>query len=402
MTCEGWKEMTFRVSLLQREKEIAFRVGDTVTERDGCIKVKPAVSQVGDTRYFMNMILKGELSEKSTQDEGLLRRIENDLGILKIVDHNHIVKLFQMFNGPSTIYVIMEYTPFSIGEIISSSGALEATQARNYFIQLIKALDYLHERALVHRGISPDTILLDESKDMVKLSDFTVATVQHSRELLSDHPKDLDHSYCSPEILDTSCSYHGKKTDIWSSACLLSYMLTASTPTYNKNTTPENVQEVLSKGTDNAPELHSVMQKMLDPNWKTRMNLQDLRKSDYVDLGEGCGAFLIQRHGSVEELEKATETSLQQSFLKVGKGLESPLIDNTFSPLDGPRQKPVVTLLDTPCIGTLSPNAPPPSFELSPASSPASKTGKLLKVNILNCETDVDEEELVTSPMNGQ
>eukprot|EP01060_Flectonema_neradi_P038194 TRINITY_DN7955_c0_g3_i2.p1 TRINITY_DN7955_c0_g3~~TRINITY_DN7955_c0_g3_i2.p1 ORF type:complete len:238 (+),score=30.93 TRINITY_DN7955_c0_g3_i2:311-1024(+) len=236
---------------------------------------------------------------------------------------------------------------------------------------------------------------------MIKLSDFTSATVQHSRDLLSEHPADLDPAYSSPEILAAG-PYHGKKTDIWSAACVLSFTLTATAPSYNQDTTSDSVQKALLSGTDNGPEVTQVMQLMLDPNWKTRMNLRDLRKSEYVDIGEGCGAYLIQRHGSVEELEKATESSLQESCQRVGRGLESPLTDDTFSPLDGPRPRPVVTLLDTPTIGDLSPSAPPPLFELSPAASPASKTGKMLKVNIFSCETTLDEAELATSPMSSR
>jgi len=96
--------------------------------------------------------------------------IKNERFMLSNLDHPNIIKLFGFAvpsisenNPTSSAYQLCEYcTGGELFHIISTHGPLEEDVARNYFFQLMLALNYLHTTArVVHRDLKPENILVD-------------------------------------------------------------------------------------------------------------------------------------------------------------------------------------------------------------------------------------------------
>eukprot|EP00755_Sulcionema_specki_P023864 Sspe_Gene.79904::Locus_50228_Transcript_1_1_Confidence_1.000_Length_1829::g.79904::m.79904 len=418
MSSDGFRVVSFKVPLIQRQKQLTFRIGETVLEQEGCIKVKKAEDE-SSNKFFMKLILRQEL-ESLPCSAGVRRRINNDIGTLKLVDHKNIIKLYQVFSSDDVIYVLMEYvtTPLSL-KIADRGGRLSEGEALKYFVQLVQAITYLHNRSLAHRNLRIDNIMLDEPTDLIKICDFSTTCLQGSKELLHDHPN-VDEAFASPEMLGCD-TYHGKKTDMWSLGCILHVLLKGVAPWTSGAVAKDPSTLDLGDISDDCADL---LRRMLDIDWKTRINLQDIRghgwfaRNGVVFKDPILDATTVQRatggKATVESVEASTADEFKNALDEVERGLglridtssDSPdVVDDSFSPINKDRPRPQFTLLDTPPINELAPpwsGAPgPPEFQLSPHGSPSARTKKLLSVDVLTSGYDAATDmRFDASPMN--
>lgn len=59
-----------------------------------------------------------------------------ELEILRLLKHPRIVKLYEVIETPTDIYVVMEYTSRELFDYIVERGKLEEDEARNIFQQV--------------------------------------------------------------------------------------------------------------------------------------------------------------------------------------------------------------------------------------------------------------------------
>lgn len=97
--------------------------------------------------------------------------------------HPNIIGVHRVFEDNETAYIALELVDgHNLLEIIESkSGGLPAEQVKDILIQLLDAVQVVHEQDLLHRDISPDNILLDKAGKPV-LIDFGAAREEASRE----------------------------------------------------------------------------------------------------------------------------------------------------------------------------------------------------------------------------
>jgi len=116
--------------------------------------------------------------------------------------------------------------------IFKKFGRLQQAKAKKYFRQLIEAIAFMHSKGYYHLDISLENILIDETKDCIKLCDFGL-----SRPCLPDNqpfPVSFRRGgkigyMAPPEIL--ACEpFQGNKADIFSLGVILFMFLTGSPP----------------------------------------------------------------------------------------------------------------------------------------------------------------------------
>ncbi|KAL7223908.1 hypothetical protein ACSBR1_025384 [Camellia fascicularis] len=81
------------------------------------------------------------------------------------------MKLHKVMATKSKIYFAMEY--LCGGELFEkvSQGRLKEDSARNFFKQLVCAVDFCHNHDVYHRDLKPKKLLLDENGNL-KVTDF--------------------------------------------------------------------------------------------------------------------------------------------------------------------------------------------------------------------------------------
>ncbi|CAO3631962.1 unnamed protein product [Cunninghamella blakesleeana] len=162
------------------------------------------------------------------------KAIERELGILQLIYHPHLVELKQVLQDSNNVYFITEY--MGGGELyqyVLDHGRMNEYDAKIFFTQIISGLAWCHNNAICHRDLKLENILLDKTKQVIKIVDFGMATIQPSANLLrtscgSPH-------YASPEIIKGN-PYYGPATDIWSCGIILYILLCGYHPFDDKRT----------------------------------------------------------------------------------------------------------------------------------------------------------------------
>lgn len=95
--------------------------------------------------------------------------------ILSEVHHPHIVNVLEVFEENDTAYIAMEYiSGCSLKYMMDREGILPEPKVLRYVRQIGEALQFVHEKNILHLDIKPSNILIDSS-GKARLIDFGVS-----------------------------------------------------------------------------------------------------------------------------------------------------------------------------------------------------------------------------------
>lgn len=110
------------------------------------------------------------LSEEVTQGAEFLSRYNREVNIAHQLDHPGIVKVLKWGEQDGLYYLIMEHVDGGTLNLEMQTGRLPLTKAIDYISQIMTALQYAHDKQIIHRDVKPDNILVSRGK--CKLADF--------------------------------------------------------------------------------------------------------------------------------------------------------------------------------------------------------------------------------------
>lgn len=80
------------------------------------------------------------------------------------MNHDSIVKVFEVFEANNTVYIVMEYIDgCSLDAYITARGCIPEQEALGYFRQICNATLYMHEHKMLHLDIKPKNVMIDET-----------------------------------------------------------------------------------------------------------------------------------------------------------------------------------------------------------------------------------------------
>ena len=95
--------------------------------------------------------------------------------ILSEVHHPYIVNVLEVFEEHNTAYIAMEYIDgYSLKSLLGKEGMLPEQQAIRYIRQIGEALQFVHEKSILHLDVKPSNILIDKQGN-ARLIDFGVS-----------------------------------------------------------------------------------------------------------------------------------------------------------------------------------------------------------------------------------
>ncbi|CAG5123047.1 unnamed protein product [Candidula unifasciata] len=174
--------------------------------------------------------------------------VEDEIRIMKDCRHHNIIRLYEEFETPCWIYLVMELVKGGdLFDAISQSVKFAEVDSALMIKDLCHALFYLHSRRIVHRDIKPENLLVHRNKDgsvTLKLADFGLAMeVKGLIYAVCGTP-----TYVAPEIL--SETGYGLEIDMWAVG-IITYILLCGFPPFRsteKNTNQSQLFESIKAG----------------------------------------------------------------------------------------------------------------------------------------------------------
>ncbi|MBT9310893.1 serine/threonine-protein kinase [Leptothoe kymatousa] len=135
-----------------------------------------------DTRRFNEPCVLKEFAPSGTGQHSLQKSrslFKREAEILYHIEHNQIPNFLACFEGDGRLFLVQEYVngrTYSdlLKERRDQGLAFDEAEIIDWLHKLLPVLNYIHERGVIHRDISPDNIMLPENGNLPVLIDFGV------------------------------------------------------------------------------------------------------------------------------------------------------------------------------------------------------------------------------------
>lgn len=145
------------------------------------------------------------------------------------VNHEHVVSIHAVGEHKGLPYLVMQFVSGrSLQERLETDGALGLQQVLRIGVQAAQGLAAAHAQGLIHRDVKPGNILLENSIERVKLTDFGLARAANSPGdtgvgVIAGTPEFMAPEQVKGEQLDA-------RADLFGLGCVLYEMSTGTSP----------------------------------------------------------------------------------------------------------------------------------------------------------------------------
>ncbi|XP_077015918.1 calcium/calmodulin-dependent protein kinase kinase 2 isoform X3 [Tamandua tetradactyla] len=263
--------------------------------------VKLAYNENDNTYYAMKVLSKKKLIRQAgfprrppprgtrpaqggcVQPRGPIEQVYQEIAILKKLDHPNVVKLVEVLDDPNEDHLYMVFELVNQGPVmeVPTLKPLSEDQARFYFQDLIKGIEYLHYQKIIHRDIKPSNLLVGEDGH-IKIADFGVSNEFKGSDALLSNTVGTP-AFMAPESLsETRKIFSGKALDVWAMGVTLYCFVFGQCPFMD-----ERIMCLHSKiksqalefpdQPDIAVDLKDLITRMLDKNPESRILVPEIK-----------------------------------------------------------------------------------------------------------------------------
>ncbi|KAM4817554.1 MAP/microtubule affinity-regulating kinase 3-like [Urocitellus parryii] len=215
----------------------------------------------------------------------VLEKMYREVRILKMLDHPHIVKLYEALDCEKALCLVLEYASGGgVLDCLAKKGRLQEEEARSIFRQIVSAVQYCHQKQVAHRDLKAENLLLDAQMN-IKLADFGLSnefTLGCKLNTFCGSPP-----YAAPELFQ-HIEYDGPEIDVWSLGVVLYTLVTGSLPFFGHNV--RELRDRVLQGRYRIPlymstECENLLKRLLVLNPTKRSTLAEIMGDRWINRG---------------------------------------------------------------------------------------------------------------------
>ncbi|XZO00574.1 MAG: protein kinase domain-containing protein [Microcoleus sp.] len=161
-----------------------------------------------------------------------ITRLKHEYQIRQNLESEAIVKTISLQSFDNRLGLVLEdFGGESLGQLIQKK-RLSLRSFLDIAIQIVKAVEYLHQNQIIHKDIKPSNIIINSQTQQVKLTDFGIATKLNKENPQFNNLNSVEGTlaYMSPEQTGRMNRTLDYRTDFYSLGITLYEMLTGKLP----------------------------------------------------------------------------------------------------------------------------------------------------------------------------
>ncbi|OCT94985.1 serine/threonine-protein kinase ULK2 [Xenopus laevis] len=238
-----------------------------------------------------------EVAIKSINKKNLSKSqilLGKEIKILKELQHENIVALYDVQEMPNSVFLVMEYcNGGDLADYLQAKGTLSEDTIRVFLKQIAAAMRVLHSKGIIHRDLKPQNILLSYASRKkatfsgirIKIADFGFARYLQSNMMaatLCGSPM-----YMAPEVIMSQ--HYDAKADLWSIGTVI-YQCLVGKPPFQANS-PQDLRLFYEKNKNLVPSipretsayLSDLLLALLQRNQKDRLDFEGFFIHPFLD-----------------------------------------------------------------------------------------------------------------------
>ena len=259
-----------------------YDLSNFVKEYDGIVPIELGFGSFGRVYLVTHKITKKKYAlkvinkRKLIQAYGNCKLIYNEIEIQSKLNHRNIIRLYTKKETDDEIQILLEYAENgNLFNLIQKENGLDESKAFLYFIQIVNAVNFLHQNNIIHRDIKPENILFGEN-NLLKLCDFGWAKEINVNNRITFCGT---MEYMAPEIVGSE--NYDFSVDIWSLGILLYELIMGHSPfrSQKDRNIVTNIKKhdlVFDKNKNISKECIDLINGLLDANPNKRLKLKDI------------------------------------------------------------------------------------------------------------------------------
>lgn len=271
---------------------------------------------------------------KHGKSENDIRSLRQEIRILKTLNHENIILMFDAFETEREFCVVTEYAQGELFDILQDDKRLPEKTIQQIARQLVKALYYLHSNRIIHRDMKPQNVLIGPN-GCIKLCDFGFARAMSNNTIVLTSIKGTP-LYMSPELVQEKP--YDSTSDLWSLGIIL-YELYVGQPPFFTNSIysliNHIVKEPIKYPTDISKDFKSFLTGLLQKNPAKRLNFPRLLSHPFIAEAETEAANTLKekkRPSPRDRLEKLLVGSVNTNDNSILKSRQdNSKINNLFA-----------------------------------------------------------------------
>ena len=205
-----------------------------------------AIVYLAENTMLGSLVAIKVLKEDFVSNKNVRSRFLDEAKKMVRVKHPNIIQVMDLIDAGDIVAIVMEYIEgTTLKDLIDDKGKLSNDEIESLFLQILIALQHVHEAGYVHRDIKPSNFMITNKGD-IKLADFGIAKDKNSTVFTETGIQMGTPMYMSPEQIKSSKDVD-LRSDIYSLGIVLYEMVSGSFPFDKINLSLPEIQVCIIK-----------------------------------------------------------------------------------------------------------------------------------------------------------